>query len=375
MMPRMTARSLKLNLSLMSDGAPAAAVHPELWALSALLDGAGQPTDPAIAFGVSGGAGLLTVAFRDTRAGRSTLHLTGWNPFQTSLLGGLERLGAHAVVRESGRKRRAARHLDEALAGGTAVAVWLDGATIGLAPPALRGMAPTVAVARATTDAATIDVSDGTTMLTVDRAALEAARHASPAHRTRVVTLGPGEAPEPALLVRRGLATTAVGPLGGPPGASGAEGLHAFANLTASEEDWTDVFPTDAELVGALVALHAAVDREDGLLRRHQAAFVEHAFDVTGLENGAEIAESYRQLAGEWDAVAAAALPADVPDLAALRGVRSANELLPGATDGPFPLPAGEAAELRAALAARLSALADAEERTLEVLRAALRTP
>lgn len=370
----MTAKSLKLNLSLMSDQVPAAAVHPELWALTSLLDGAGAPADPAIAFGISGGAGLLTIAFRDTRASRSTLHLTGWNPFQTSLLGGLERLGAHAVVRESGRRRRAAKHLDEALSGGASVAVWLDGATVGLAPPALRGMSPTVVVARAAADGATVDITDGTTALTVDRLTLDEARHASPAHRTRVVTLGPGEPLEPALLVRRGLATTAVGPLGGPPGASGAEGLHAFADLTASEDDWTDVFPGDAELVGALVALYAAVDREDGLLRRHQAAFVDYAFEVTGLENGAEIAESYRQLACEWDAVAAAALPADVPELAALRGVRSANELLPGSANEPFPLPAGETAELRAALAARLSALADAEERTLESLRTVLRT-
>lgn len=378
-MPRMTRPSLKLNLSLMSDGALAPAVHPELWALVALLDGAtDEPSaaiDPAAAFGVSGGAGLLTVAFRDTRAARSTLHLTGWNPFQTGLLGGLERLGAHAVVRESGRRRRATRNLDEALADGATAAVWVDGAALGLAPAALQGMSPTVVVARAHADGDAVDVSDGTMAVSVDRASLETARHANAAHRTRVVTLGPGALADTAQITRRGLATTAVGPLGGPPGASGAEGLRAFADVVATDDAWVDVFPDDAAFIGALVALHAAATGEDGLLRRHQAAFVELALDVDGIgPAGADLPDRYRSLADEWDAVAAAALPADVPELAALRQVRSAHELLPGAAETPFPLPAGEASELRAALAARLTALAEAEDGVLESLRAALRS-
>ena len=361
----------------MPDGVPAAAAHPELWALTALLaeaspDAAGA-LGPAGAFGVSGGAGLLTVAFRDTRAGRSTLHLTGWNPFQTSLLGGLERLGAPAVVRESGRRRRAAKHLDEALAGGTAVAVWADGATLGLAPAVLRGMSPTVVVARATGDRDAVEIADGTTSLSVDRNLLDEARHASAAHRTRVVTVGPGALADAPLIARRGLATTAVGPLGGPPGASGAEGLRAFSTVVGTDAEWVDVFPDDAAFLGALVALHAAASAEDGMLRRHQAAFVDLALDVGGLSDAAALPDEYRALAAEWDAVGAAALPADVPELAALRGLRSAHELLPGSADEPFPLPAGEAAELRAGLAARLAALADAEERTLEALRAVLR--
>lgn len=373
----MMGQTLRLNLSLMSER-PAAAVHPEIWALSALVDaaegrgdlGSGPPT-PTLALGVSGGAGLLAVAFRDRRAGSSTLHLTGWNPFQTTLLGGLERLGAHAIVRESGRRRKAARHLDEALAGGTPVAAWVDGATLGVQPTVLRGMSPTVVVA-ADAGSGQVRVGDGRTELTVERALLDEARHASGAHRTRLVTLAPGAFDHAAVVTRRGLATTAVGPVGGPPGASGADGLRALAALLADPEERAEVFPDAAAQTGALVALHAAVASEDALLRTAQAEFVGHAAVVLETDALREIAAAQQTLADDWAAVAAAALPADVPELAALRTVPSAHAL-PADVGASFPLAPGETAELFGALAARLTALADAEERALEALRTVLR--
>lgn len=355
MMRQVARQSLTLNLSLMSDASDAS-VHPEIWALTALLEAAGLDasaggpgTAAAVALGVSGGAGLLTIAFYDRRADRSTLHLTGWNPFQTSLLGGLERLGVPAVVRETSRRRRAARYLDEALAGGTPAAVWVDGATLGFAPEALRGMSPTVVVARAAADAqGEIAVSDGRTERTVARAHLDEAREANPAHRARVVTLGTGTLDPVDVMARRGLATTAVGPLGGPGGAHGAKGLRAFAELLATPAERAEVFPGDAGAATALAGLHRAVTGEHGLLRRHQAAFVEHAAAVGAIDAADGVVLGYRALADDWDALAAGAQPAEAEA-------------------------AGEADARFAALAARLSALADAEDEALEVLRAVLR--
>ena len=360
----------------MSDGGGGAAVHPEIWALTELAAGAGVPLDAAAALGGSGGAGLIAVGFRDTRAELSTLHLSGWNPFQTSLLGGIERLGLHAVVGESSRRRRALKHLDRALDGGGPVAVWVDGATLGLGPEALAGASPTVVVARSRADGR-IDVSDRPgDPLTVDRDQLDVARAANPAHRARVATIVPGKTADPAVAQRRGLAATAVGPLGGPPGVSGPDALHLLADLLADGStepgSFGSEFPDDAAVRTALIALHLAGSREGGLLREHQAAFTAQAADGLDLPALRAQADAYRELAAGWRAVGEAALPADVPALAALRGAPSAWELPPGTSEEPFPLSATELRELLDSLAARLSALADREHDVLEALRATL---
>lgn len=366
--------TLTLNQSLMSER-PSAAVHPEIWALSALAAAAGGEVTGEMALGICGGAGLIGLAFRDSRAGRSTLHLSGWNPFQSSLLGGIERLGLQVEVRETSGRRRAARNLDRALADADLAVLWLDGATAGLAPADLRGMSPTVVVARPVGDEVEVAEGPGRAAI-INREQLTEARLVNRTHRTRVVTVVSGARGDLAQLYRRGLAATAVGPTGGPPHGSGPSAAAELAvRLTDDGDDgWHATFPGAWELTRSLVALRSAIVREGGLLRRSQAAFTADAARATGLGALVSIATDYSELAAAWDAVADAALPADVPALAALRPLTSEWDLDPGAVGDDFALNAGDAEALLHDLAAQLRTIGRREDATLEQLRAVLRS-
>ncbi len=352
---------------------PAAAPHPEIWALARLVEAAGGEASDAFVLGVSGGAGFLGVAFRNSRAGFSTLHLSGWNPFQSNLLAGLERLGLPAVVRETSGRRRAARNLERALDDGSLAALWIDGATVGLAPPQLMGMSPTVVVAQATGNG--VELAEGPSRtVVVEPGLLTEARLANRAHRTRVVTVGSGGDGDLASRYRRGLAAVAVGAIGGPPGASGPDGIRELAGTftAAGPSGWPQTFPGAWELRRSLVGLHASIATEDGLLRRLQARFTAEAAEATGIPELTDLAEAYRALGAAWDELAAAALPADVVGLAELRDTPTPWDLPPRLADEPFPLGEMETTELLHGLGARLAALADREAETLERLRSVL---
>ena len=367
-----TPQRLTLDLSLMSEGA-AQAVHPEIWALSRLVEASGGDADDAFALGVCGGAGFIGVAFRNTRAGFSTLHVSGWNPFQSNLLAGIERLGLPAIVRETTGRRRAARNLERALEDGGPVVLWVDGATVGLAPTELTGMSPTVVVAEAVSGG--VQVAEGPGRLAVVAAdVLSQARLANRTHRNRVVTVTPGGAGDLAQLYRRGLAAVAVGAVGGPPGSSGPDGITALAGMLTTDGpgSWTDTFPGGWELRRSLVGLRSAIVREGALLRRPQAGFTAEAARATGLSELAEVAEAYGRLAADWEELADAALPPDVPGLAELRDVPTPWALPKDLAEEPFPLGAVETSQLLHGLAAKLTALSGKEHATLELLRRVL---
>ncbi|MBJ7473085.1 MAG: DUF4872 domain-containing protein [Solirubrobacteraceae bacterium] len=353
------------------------ALHPEIAALSHLLKPIWGDTSDAFALGVSGGAGFLGVAFRYERDDFSNLHLTGWNPFQTGLVAAAERLGLVRELHETGSRRKAVKVLATEFAEGRAVALWVDGATLGLAPASLAGMAPTVVVATPAAGSDGIEVSDGRSSgpVVVDLLALTDARSRIRSHRHRLLSLA-GTIDDLPGAVRGGLASTAVGAVGGPKGNSGPEGLAAFAERIdgTGRGSWREVFPTDRHLLGALVSLRAAVVGEDGLLRRAQAAFERHAADVLDLSALGTIADEHDALADGWSALAEAALPADVPGFAVAREFTSAFELPASVAGTALPLTEDELDALLADLAARATSLAEAEDRTLEALRATLRS-
>lgn len=357
-----------------ADGA-ALPPHPEIWALSELLRDLGLDHSEAFALGVSGGAGFLGVAFRYDRDDFSNLHISGWNPFQSGLLAGAGRLGLTGSLEETSSKRKAAKALHIALADGEAAALWVDGASLGLAPAALDGMSPTVVVARGLAEGGVRVASAEGPAQVVEPHVLLAARTRIRSHRHRLLTLR-GLIDDLPAAVRSGLADAAVGPVGGPKGNGGPEGVAELARRIDGEGrgSWRSVFAGDRHLLGALVNLHAAVTREGGLLRSGQAEFERYAAELLGMPELSEVAGAHDRLAAAWREIADAGLPADVPGLAAARGVSSALRLPPALAEAPFPLSATETDELLAGLAARVAALAADEADTLELLRSTLRS-
>ena len=319
------ARAALLGADAPALRAPGAPNHPEVWALSELLAGAGVESSQSFALGLSGGCGFLGMAFRYDAEDFTNLHVSGWNPFQSSIVTALERLGMLGELSQTGSERVAAQALARATAGGAPVAVWADAATLGLRPAALAGMSPVVLVVRGAGDG-TLLVSDGSAApAPVDADLLAAARGRIASQKRRMLVASGTPADEVlAEAVLDGLRARAAGVTGGPArGNSGPDGIAALARRIGARtgrDAWARVFDGERHIAGALASLADAVRREDGLLRRPMAAFVRAASGYLEVPELAQHADALEALAGLWDEVAALAAaggPAALPDLAA----------------------------------------------------------
>lgn len=350
------------------------APHPEIWAFERLLESIGGAADPALALGLAGGAGFIGLGFRSSDAS-STLHVSGWNPFQSDLPSAAKRLGVVGTLDETSRRRRAAKTLDAALASGQPFALWLDTATVGLGPADLQGASPGVVIARATVDGG-VTLGDGRSSVEASREEIAHARAVHAAQRYRLLSLRPAKHEDVEGAIRGGLARLAVGPTGGEASDRGPDGVRQLADAIdgAGDGSWRAVFEGDAHLLGALISLYRAITREQGLLRGHQAAFERQAAEVLDRPALTERAEAHASLATGWLAVAELALPADVPGLALARGIEPTDPLPEALADAPMPLSLSEQDALLTDLAASVGALATAEHEALESLRDLLRT-
>jgi hypothetical protein len=130
-------------------------------------------------------------------------------------------------------------------------------------------------------------------------------------------------------------------------------------------------------------------------MRPMQAAFLREAAELTGDDRLNGLAGRYDELAAGWHELAAIALPADVPELAATRDLLARREALllgKGAAattelaavaaelaaaaeraDAAFPLGAADVDALLRALKAKVAELHEAEVATREELRALAR--
>jgi hypothetical protein len=354
--------------------AVADAPHPEIWAFSQLLDSIGFERDAGMALGLAGGAGFIGMGFRYDHIDVSTLHVSGWNPFQSDLPSAAKRLGVIGTLDETSRRRRAAKSLASALENGMPFALWLDTATIGLGPASMRGASPGVVVATAIPGGG-VRLGDGRATVECTTDEVAAARAIHGAQHYRLLALRPAKDEDLAGAIRGGLARLAVGPMGGEPSDLGPEGVKQLAESIGGTEDgsWRSVFEGDRHLLGALISFHGAITREQGLLRGPQAAFERRAAEVLGRPALAERAEAHAELAAGWLAAAELALPADVPGLALARELASTDDLPETLQDSPMPLTASEQDELLAGLASAVSALAVAEAEALETMRDLLR--
>jgi len=420
-----SARRAVLRELAASSGDPAAAlgfvhlpgIHPETAALRVLLANAGvtaphtgQPPSEALVFGIAGGAGTGVMSFRYEAEDFTSFWLTGWNPFQSSVVGACERLGLAPTITETGGTATATRQLGELLAEGVPAMAWVDLAELGYAglPPEWSGGSyHTVVVYAAGGQGEPALVGDrAPEPFQVDAERLAAARARIRKQRNRLLSLGAGElAPDLAEAARRGLAACAAGPVRAP-GGMDTGALAAWAGRlhgSSAADAWPRRFPPGRHLWGALRNLVDFVEHQGsggGLMRPLQAAFLREAAELTGEGRLAGLAGRYDELAAGWHELAAMALPGDVPELAATRRLLARREALllgrgAAATDelaataaelaavgervaAAFPLGADDVDALLRGLKARVVGLHAAELAARDELRAltgALATP
>ncbi|MDQ8044943.1 MAG: hypothetical protein REI11_10075 [Patulibacter sp.] len=350
---------------------------PEIWALERLLALGGVEVVPSMALGLAGGAGFVATIVKGARRAPARLHVSGWNSFQTDLVGAIDRLGMVRRFDETSNRRGAVRALDEAFAAGGPVAIWVDATTIGLGTGVTPG--PLVVLAEPRGDG-TADVTGPAAggevaRVVVDLQALSAARDAIPALRNRLLTVQP-PTEERARAIRGGLATMAVGSIGGPRGRTGPEGVERLARAITGRGfgDWRTAFDGGWPLLAALSTLAAAIRAEQGLLRAAQACFERTAAEELDIPPLREVAAAHDALAAGWLEVADLALPPGMPALERTRATAPTAEALRDVHDDTFPINRAELDAILSGTAARVASLAADESAALELLRTTLRT-
>jgi len=91
---------------------------------------------------------------------------------------------------------------------------------------------------------------------------------------------------------------------------------------TRAAKGWPNVFADERGLTGALLSAYQGIEPVGGYgghLRGLYAGFLDEAAALLEAPRLAEAAAAYRELAERWHALAELALPADVPEFAALR--------------------------------------------------------
>ena len=325
--------------------------HPEVTSLRVLLANAGvtaphtgEAPSEALVFGIAGGVGTGVMSFRYEAEDFSSFWLTGWNPFQSSVTGACQRLGLTPTITETAGPATAARQLAELLAEGVPAMAWVDLATLAYAglPPEWAGGSYHTVVVYSAAEAGPLLIGDrAPAPFEVDAERFAASRARIRKQRNRLLSLGTGElAPDLAEAARRGLAATAAGPVKGPGGGMDVDGLATWAarlHGSRAADSWSRRFPPGRHLWGALRSLVDFVEHQGsggGLMRPMQAAFLREAAELTGDPRLGDLAGRYDDLARSWHELADAALPADVPELAATRELLARREALllgPGA--------------------------------------------
>lgn len=350
-------QSLRLKVSLMADGAcvelpeagspvVAGAFASAQWVFSELLTRAEIEVDAALLFGLCGGAGLL-------ESGSAQPPMTGWDPTQTSLQTGAAHLKITGITAETARAARAAEQLDGALTRDGSAIVWVDAATLrgtGVPPDGERCVpqAGTIAVVvQADGDGQHYAVQPAPNSVSlVDAKRLSEARSAAKRERNRLLTVRATEI-DLARSVRGGLAMTAVGGTRAKKRDHGPSAADELAGQIASpgRSGWRRQFPDDQELIGQLEAFANQVEQEGGLYRDAQAAFEHLAAALLEIDALTEVAGRHALLASGWRAAA---------KQARALATKGSGELTP--------------------LAESITALAEDERETLELLRATLRS-
>jgi hypothetical protein len=409
-----TGESYAAARAQLADDAPAVApaaagIHPETAALVRVLAARGltafgAPASEALALGLGGGIGAACFAF-DYKGHAPTFYVaTRCHPQYAYgadfLRTAAERMGAAITTSES-TPAAAVKRLRERLADGPVIA-WVDRGSlpwsVAVGPAAELGPMPHVVVVDAVDDehATVRDLSAAP--VEIELTALTAARKRLRNAKHRLATVAVGAPVAPRAAVTEAIAACTAGLRGktsvrGPMSKNfGIGGLRRWAAALADTRDakrWTKVFP--AKYAAPTLAWarfwieHASTG--GGGFRPLYAAFLDEAAVLAKLPALRPLAARYRELGTAWSALATAMLPDAVPALAAIRraqdaragatargdlaALRTTDAALRAKITDAVKSPPLDGDDLRghyADLAARVAALADAEEATAAAL-------
>jgi hypothetical protein len=306
-------------------------VHPDSAAIANVLAHHGAEISEAMVLGAGGGVGAGYILW-EFEAHHSRLVVVGFrNQWQYPgrwAAKTLERLGVRFELHETGGAKGAAARLDAALAAGRPALATVDRQEIGYwhlpAHQSGHGGHPVV-VYGADGDRVRID-DRNLAPLSVARERLDAARARIGSYQHRLVVIEPAEVSEDTLraAARAGLADAAEH-LAARSDSFGLPAWRKWARMltdTRAAKGWPNVFADERGLTGALLSAYEGIEpvgAYGGHLRGLYAGFLDEAAALLEAPRLAEAAAAYRELAERWHALAELALPADVPEFAALR--------------------------------------------------------
>lgn len=374
---------------------------PATTALRVLWDHAGgPPLSEALLFVLAGGIGAGVFAFRYEKEDFSSFFVAGrhlWQDDLAYLLAACGRLGVTPVVTESSGAKTGEAQLREALAHGPVIA-WVDAAGLphrAMPESSQGGGYHVVVIYSIDDDAGMARVGDLTDEpVAVPLAALAKARLRIAKQKNRLLRLaGPPANPDLPAALAAGLRSGADALIHNRMRNFTLEAFKGWAEQLAGrskKESWEAMFPPGHNLWRALTSVHDFLEHYGtggGLCRPIFAEGLAEAAGVLGKPGLTELAERYTALGREWSALADAALPDSVPafveaktllirkaellasgEAAAPEEIRGIWSRLAALGREPFPLDAGQAADLRAELARRVRQLYEREIAAREAL-------
>lgn len=387
--------------------------HPETAALTNVLAAqgvraphTGQPYTEAMLLGVGGGlgAGYILWEFKSHQVAILVMGFrTNWQYPQKFMELAATRLGVASSFFETGGRVTAAEQLQSALGQGTPPIAWVDLGHMPYLqlPELIKGhLGHLVVVAGQDADGAVWVDDRAARPFRMSAGELADARGRIGSYKHRLMLLAPGKtAPDLKSAVEAGL-RDCVANLSARSNSFSLPTLRKWSRLmtdTKNPKGWPVVFKSRKGLYWALKSLFEEVElagSEGGGLRKLYAEFLEEAAALLQRPRLSEAAVAYRALAGQWTALAEAALPDAVPPFAETkRLLRQKQALLMGQgeagvmpaqpmtaaiadlgreTSRAFPLDAAAVSELFADLGERLAGLYTAENAALDILKQAV---
>lgn len=399
------------------------AIHPETAALRSALAStgvvaphSGLPWSEEMLLGLGGGPGIGVFAFHYPAEDFSSFYIAGrhlWDDSPAFLRAAATRAGAPVTVHETGSARTAAAQLAAALDAGAAPIASVDMAPLGYrgVPAQMSGGGYHVVLVRS------MDPATGTVLvedmrpepIAIDAATFEGARSRIRSQKHRLVVVDPGAEPVTIAAFEEGVRTALVAAADGlegtlDPAAGGRRGRNFNLDALAtwgdrlhgdrSVEGWARMFPRGRRLWRGLASIAEYIDHAGtggGLLRPMYARFLREAGGALEWPGLDEAAARYEALGRDWSALAAAALPSEVPALRETADLIARREDLflergPAATDalraiwarlaevealmaGEFPLSDAEVDRLLADLQRRVRAIEAGERAAASALR------
>jgi hypothetical protein len=363
----------------------------------------GRPFSEAMLFGIAGGIGAGVFEFHYAKENFSSFFIAGRHLWQDNLAwarAALARLGLSATVKEATARKAAETQLEALLADGRPVMAWVDSASLPYRamPAAWAGGGYHVITVydldRAAGTATVGDLTDEPIVLPLTELAAARARIKSFKHR--LLAAGRGKRSPPLRdLVRGGVAACVDGLRKAKQKNFRLDAFREWADRLDGRgpDSWEASFPPGHRLYQGLWSITEFIEHSGtggGLCRPLFAEFLAESAAALGDRGLERLAARYAGLGESWSALAAAALPEPVPELAQVRELLARKHELyasggAGARKGlaacwaelearaarcrqHFPLRADEAAALRGELAGRVRALHEGEREALDAL-------